>query len=274
VTIQDPFTHRSTRLFGKIEVFFGLPATQRGVHMSRIEECLLSMDSEKDLALSTWMKELSNKLLSTQELTQCTVSLDLHYDKATGRNVSRTLSQELLTLHSAIERNEESVRTCTGLTVSFINACPCTQRWAMREFFQRLLEQGYDTIQAENLMYDAPLQAHTNLGKASLKIWSDQATHQRLYDVVAQAVPIVRELLKGVDEHALVSQAHRDGQFCEDNARALVREVLIEFDGTLEDDTLLEINVDVAESVHFHNLSTEINSSFGDLRANFKSPSE
>lgn len=264
VQVQDPFTGKNTRLFGKVKVFFGLPAEQRGVHMSRIEECLATMPA---LPLTEWIEQYSKNLTASQGLPNCSVQLDLQYAKPSSKNLSEIISEELIELHSAIERNSDDVQVCAGVTVPFINACPCTQRWGMREFYQELIAQGFDEEKAESIMRKAPLQAHTNLGKATLKIWS-RVEHTTLYGVLNRAVPIVRELLKGIDEHVLVKHAHREGQFCEDNARAVVREVFNEFDGKLDDSTLLEINVDVEESVHFHNLSSQIVCDFATLREN------
>lgn len=265
VQVQDPFTGRNSRLFGKLGVFFGLLADQRGVHMSRIEECLSAMPA---LPLSEWSEQLSENLIASQGLPECSVQLDLQYAKSTNKNLSEILSDELIELHSAVDRRVDGTEICVGLTVPFINACPCTQRWGMREFYRELIAQGFEEDKAESIMRKAPLQAHTNLGKATLKIWSREVEHFALYNILNRAVPIVRELLKGIDEHVLVKHAHREGQFCEDNARAIVKEVFNEFDGKLEDSASIEITVDVEESVHFHNLHTQVLCQFGDLRKN------
>jgi GTP cyclohydrolase FolE2 len=267
VHIADPFSGHATRLYADLKVLFALPATQRGVHMSRIEECLSAMETQGDLTLCDWMRKLSNALLSAQALRKCCTFLDIVYEKPIAKNVSQKSSHELITLHSIIEQDADHQSICTGVTVPFINACPCTQRWAMREFFQELVEHGYSGAEAETLMRRAPLQAHTNLGKATLKIWSDKVNHQQIYDVLASAVPIVRELLKGVDEHALVSRAHSEGQFCEDNARAISQQVVAKLDTVLAEDALVKISVEVAESVHFHNLIAEIATPIGSLKA-------
>ena len=265
VQVQDPFVGKISRLFGKLGVSFGLPADQRGVHMSRIEECLSNMPA---LPISDWIEQFSDSLTARQELPTCSVQLDLQCAKSTNKNLSEILSEELIELHSAIERNVDGTEICAGLTVPFINACPCTQRWGMREFYQELIAQGFVEEKAESIMRKAPLQAHTNLGKASLKIWSRRVDHHTLYNVLNRAVPIVRELLKGIDEHVLVKHAHREGQFCEDNARAIVQEVFNEFDGKLDDTALVEIVVEVEESVHFHNLRSQVRCPFGDLKRN------
>jgi MptA/FolE2 family GTP cyclohydrolase len=266
IQIRDPFNGNPTKLYGDIKVVFGLPAKQRGVHMSRIEECLSEMLADSDLPLSLWIDRLSERLLKRQGLTSCAVHVDICYEKTTTKNPSQILGHEMITLHSAIEKDEDQMRVCTGVTVPFINACPCTQRWGMREFYTDLVAHGYDPAEAQELVQKAPLQAHTNLGRASLKIWSDQATHEKIYNLLDRAVPIVRELLKGVDEHALVRHAHKQGQFCEDNARQIVQEVVAESEVVIEDNAIVEIVVEVNESVHFHNLYTELKSTFGDLK--------
>jgi GTP cyclohydrolase FolE2 len=271
IQVQDPFTGQSSRFYSEIKIHFGLPANQRGVHMSRIEECLDDISTKPGLSLIAWMEELSDELLARQKLSECSVNLDVHYEKVTSKNLSQVSSNEIIKLHSAIERTEEKVNICCGMTVPFINACPCTQRWGMREFYSQLIDDGYNPAEAEAIVRKAPLQAHTNLGRASLKIWSDKVTYPRLYNLLDRAVPIVRELLKGMDEHSVVRHVHQQGQFCEDNARQIVQEVVKELDGVIEDCTMVEIEVEVAESVHFHNLNVEVKSTFGDLKKNLKS---
>lgn len=270
IHVQDPFTDEATRLFSKIEVFFNLPANQRGLHMSRIEECLHDISTEKELSLIDWIDKFSEQLLKKQKQQKCIVQLDTQYEKTTKKNQSQIISNELINLHTAITRDKATTSTCIGVTVPFINACPCTQRWGMRDFHKKLLDAGYDQATAEELMHMAPLQAHTNLGKATLKIHSADITHSQIYDLLDNSVPIVRELLKGMDEHGLVKQAHQKGQFCEDNARAIVQAVCHELDGLIENDVLIEISVKVEESVHFHNLYAEIVSTFGNLKENLE----
>lgn len=266
IQVRDPFTNVSARMWSDINVFFTLPRNQRGVHMSRIEDCLQAISEQKDLCLSEWIECLSEQLLRSQQLEQCMVDVTTHCEKDTDRNQSGRTSCEIINLHTRIERSLEEKRLWSGVTVPFINACPCTQRWAMREFYRHLIDAGYDRKSAEELVKRAPLQAHTNGGSASLIIGSDQVNHKEIYDLLDGTLPIVRELLKGQDEHSLVSHAHQDGQFCEDNIRSIVAAVVDRFDGKIEDTASIEVVVEVNESVHFHNLHSAISGSLGSFK--------
>ncbi len=271
IHIQDPFTDEPNCLLSEIKVFFSLPAGQRGLHMSRIEECLHNISTQRELSLTDWLNQLAQQLLQKQEQQKCIIQLETQYEKITKKNTSQILSHELIKLHTTITKEESSTAMCIGMTVPFINACPCTQRWGMREFYKKLIDAGYDQVTAEKLMHIAPLQAHTNLGKATLKIHSADITHSQIYDLLDNSVPIVRELLKGVDEHTLVQQTHKEGQFCEDNVRAIVQTVCQRLDGTIDNNTLIEITVEIEESVHFHNLYAEVISTFADLKTDYYS---
>ncbi len=266
IHVQDPFTQEATRLFSNIKIFFSLRADQRGLHMSRIEECLYDISAEKNLSLPDWIDKLAEQLLIKQAQNKCVVDIETHYEKTIEKNTSQIPSHELIKLHTSITKEESATSKWVGVEVPFINACPCTQRWGMRDFHKKLIDAGYDRAKAEELMLMAPLQAHTNLGRAKLKIHSSAITHKQIYDVLDNSVPIVRELLKGMDEHAVVREVHRQGQFCEDNARSIVQTLCHHLDGVIDNDVLMEIVVEVDESVHSHNLYAEIVSNFGDLK--------
>ena len=272
INIQDPFSKEPTLLLSELKIFFSLPATQRGLHMSRIEECLNNMASKSILSLNDWITQLSKTLLAKQQQLDCIIELEMQYEKATTKNPSKILSHEIIKLNTSAIANQNEINIATGITVPFINACPCTQRWGMREFYKKLINLGYDHSEAEKLIVIAPLQAHTNLGKASLKIWNNHITHSQIYDLLDNSLPIVRELLKGPDEHDLVQKAHQEGQFCEDNIRSIISEVCSKLENVIENADKVEIIVEVEESVHSHNLYAEITSTFGELKDNLEIP--
>jgi GTP cyclohydrolase FolE2 len=103
-----------------------------------------------------------------------------------------------------------------------------------------------------------------------VKISSEAVDVGEIYDVLDRSLPIVRELLKGMDEHDFVKKAHAAGMFCEDNIRTVIAELVTSFKDRLSPQTRLSVKIDVDESVHHHNLSAEVTDSMENLRMSFK----
>lgn len=252
--LEDPFIKQPISLPCRLTVFSSLKASQRGLHMSRIEEAI---DELRTAALSPqdFVASLAKLVQTTQAQERCEVSLEADFEHRVNKNPSGRSSVELLTLRVQAEVLGDQAAVTTGITVPFINACPCTQRWGMRQFYSTLREKGYEPAAAEEITRCAPLQAHTNRGKATVTVSDPSIRCEHLYDILDRSVPIIRELLKGQDEHAVVSHAHQCGQFCEDNIRAILTELHSSLVNKIAGTSAISVEVDVDESVHFHNLT-------------------
>ncbi len=266
LTVSDPFTGSRVTLPCAITIDCSLRARQRGLHMSRIEEAFDEVRSA-GLGVGELTRVLAELVQKTQDQERCTVSLAADYEHRVAKNRSGKSSVELIKFLSSSALNGSSLKEDRALSVPFINACPCTQRWGMRSFFNALQRKGYGADVAEDIVRCAPLQAHTNRGNALLKIHDGSVTFSDLYQVLDNAVPIIRELLKGIDEDGMVTAAHQAGQFCEDNARAIILETAKFFGNRLSPETLFEAAVEVDESVHFHNLRAGYQGNLGAVLA-------
>ncbi|MEN9846411.1 MAG: hypothetical protein RIS36_1558 [Pseudomonadota bacterium] len=264
--LEDPFRKGPVSLPCRLTVFSSLKASQRGLHMSRIEEAI---DEIRGAALTPqqFVTSLATPVQTTQLQDRCEISLEADYEHRVHKNPSGRSSVELLTLRAHSEIFKEQTTVTSGITVPFINACPCTQRWGMRQFYSTLRDKGYEPAEAEEITRCAPLQAHTNRGKATLMVSDPTINCRHLYDILDRAVPIIRELLKGQDEHAVVRHAHQCGQFCEDNIRSILKELNTTLAGTIADHSAISVEVDVDESVHFHNLTAIWRGDFKELQS-------
>ncbi len=267
IRVRDPFGEEVVTVAGDIRVFFGLPARQRGLHMSRIEEGLLHMRSEQPVPMNIFLEKLCAELKRSQGQDVCGVAFSAVYEKESMKNGSQKPSFEIMRLYSARDENAEGKKETCGVTVSFMNACPCTQRWGMREFYNKLQERGWDDEKIAEVVDLAPLQAHTQRGEATVRIESDKVDHQQVYSILDKSLPIIRELLKGQDEHAFVRATHQEAMFCEDCMRSVMKNVVQELDGKIDPLTWIEIVIDVDESVHYHNLYSEFRGTLAELKA-------
>ena len=271
ISVLDPFTNKTTRLWTNIVTSFDLPAGQRGLHMSRIEGALHQIASEKPLQVSEYTTRLCQIAKEKQQQKNCRIELWADFEIEVDKNASKRPSYELLKLYSATEQIGGEHRKETGITVPFINACPCTQRWGMKAFYEALKEDGYKDEEIFKLIEKAPLQAHTNRGEATIIVYSNEVDYSALYKVVEDSSVIIRELLSGQDEHFAVRETHKRGQFCEDVIREIMLNLVKTLDKKIAPHTQVKIHVDVDESVHFHNLFGTVEDTFESIKASFES---
>lgn len=270
INVIDPFTNQPTRLWANVVSSFDLPAAQRGLHMSRIEAALHEIAKNDSLTVTEYTNELCKIAKAKQQQQNCRIELQADYEIEVGKNVSKRPSYELLKLYSATEQIGEETKQEIGITVPFINACPCTQRWAMKEFYETLKADGYKDEEIFKLIEKAPLQAHTQGGEATIIVHSAEADYQTLYKIIEDSVVIIRELLSGQDEHFAVRETHKRGQFCEDIMRELIANLAKIYGGKLNPETKVKIHIDVDESVHFHNLFATVEDTLANIQASLK----
>ncbi|MCD6550095.1 GTP cyclohydrolase I FolE2 [bacterium] len=270
IIVLDPFTKSPVRLMSEIKVFLNLPANQRGLHMSRIEKSLYKMEKDKPYTLLSYARKLCRDIKETQGQENCRVEIVADYEYLVKKDFSQQPRYELLKLYVSCEYNGKQSDVSIGMHVPFINACPCTQRWAMRDFYKELEKHNYKRKEILSLLQKAPLQAHTNRGNASLVVHSDKVSFVDLYAILEDSVTIISELLSGEDEHLAVRSAHHQGMFCEDVIRSIIKNVVVSLNKIISPQTLIEIAVDVDESIHFHNLYSEVRDSLKNLRTKYK----
>ena len=75
----------------------------------------------------------------------------------------------------------------------------------------------------------------------------------------------VCELLKRVDENAVVVKAHQNPKFVEDCVRTMVHKIINKY-SHLPDDTLVTVRQINEESIHRHNAFAEKVATLGDLK--------
>jgi GTP cyclohydrolase FolE2 len=96
-------------------------------------------------------------------------------------------------------------------------------------------------------------------------IESNKISFSDIYQVLEKSSPIIRELLKGNDEHAFVKLGHSLALFCEDVARHSAKNSWRYLKNKIKPDDKIKIIVDTDESVHFHNLYCEIDTTIKEL---------
>jgi len=266
IKIIDPFTMQKIFVFANVKIFFNLPAHQRGLHMSRIEKGLQNIDSWNHMPIKIYGEKLVQNLLELQGQRYCNLELWIKYEQFVAKNSSGRKSHEVFDLFFSLEKSPEKEIYKIGIKVPFINACPCAQRWAIREFYHHLRTLPLQEEEIHKILKTAPRQSHTNGGIATIIIQSPNIDYRDIYAIIQKSVPILRELLSGADEHEIVKEAHQQAMFCEDNTRTILKNTVTCLSNKIDPDTIVETEVEVNESVHFHNLVSRVEDTLGNMR--------
>ena len=274
IKIRDIFNEKKIiDVEADIKIYFDLPSKQRGLHMSRIEKAMQQFQ-DLNLELRSYSSNLIKYAADLQNRNTGEIEIEFYYEKLTNKNFSGRPAHEILKvyLQTNLKDNNKIIHK-VGLSVPFINACPCPQRWAIREFYHRLKSLNFSDEEIYNLASMTNFGTHTNLGEAKIVIedLKNNLTYEDLYNILEESVLIVRELLSGKDEFEFIKSALIKEQFCEDSAREIIKKLIEKLNNKLNSLSFIEILVEVNESIHFHNLRVEIKDNFGNIIKNFKS---
>jgi GTP cyclohydrolase-4 len=248
-------------LFGHVEALFAVRASvrlkgnQRGIHMSRIEASFTDLPDDKSLIAV--VKEISERILNTQEQDQALVSIwgDVLLSSTTrvtnliSNNIFNVSARAVVGTHSSYE---------IGLQATNITACPCMQTYALDEMVKFLELPVEDPNQ---IIGKIPVATHSQKGRVFIYLSSEQIeniasyTFQDLYATLANGCHLTSELLKRPDEYDLVRRAHIQAQFVED----VVRDVITSFGCQAKKDYPVNVTVKAGsyESIHGHDIDAE-----------------
>jgi len=272
INVLDPFNKKNPiKLLASLNILISLSSSNRGVSISRIEKCLHEIANEKELTLENYTKKLCKLVKKNQikNTLQSRVAIEADYEKCTFKNISGKPSHELFKIYSEYEINKTQEKLGIGLMAQILNACPCAQILGARDFYKYLETKNFTKDEIIALIKEAPLQTHTNRGKVKLFIESDKISFEDIYKVIEKSSPIIRELLNSQDEHLLIKEAHARGMFCEDVAREMAANAYLLCEKKkVRPESRISIEVEVDESIHFHNIYCEIETTFKELKKN------
>ena len=141
ISVLDPFDKKAQiKIFSNITVLMNLASSQRGLHMSRVERVLHDISQIKGLSLEKYSQKLCEniKVKQGKNTYKCQVLIEADYERYSEKNISGKPSHEIYKIFSEYEINKKKKTFGIGLMAHIMNACPCAQRWGMRDFHQFL----------------------------------------------------------------------------------------------------------------------------------------
>lgn len=265
-------------LLPTFDAFVDLPSTKRGIHMSRNPEAISEvmeevLEEESAVEIENLCAEIVNRLLTKHKYAKkAEVSMETDFIIMKESPVTRHKTQEMTKVMadaSGVRNGDEVViRKMIGAEVIGMTVCPCAQE-STRESTKHELLEFLDEETTEKVLEKVPFASHNQRGKGMIMIEVPEQNVIRGEELIriiedSMSSPVC-ELLKRVDENAVVIQAHKNPKFVEDCVRTMVHKIINKY-SYLPDDTLVTVRQINEESIHRHNAFAEKVSTLGDLK--------
>lgn len=264
-------------LIPTFDAFVDLPSTKRGIHMSRIPEAISEVMGEvlkeSSVEVESLCAEIVNRLLRKHKYAKrAEVNMQTDFIIAGESPVTKNKTQEITKVMADARgvRNGDDVviRKMIGAEAVGMTVCPCAQE-STRESTRQELLKFLDEKTTERVLETVPFASHNQRGRGMIMIEVPEENVIRGEDIIqiiedSMSSPVC-ELLKRVDENALVIQAHENPKFVEDCVRTMVQKIIEKY-SDLPDDTMVTVRQINEESIHRHNAFAEKVSTLGALK--------
>ncbi len=229
-----------------------LHPTQRGAHMSRLQEAVVDATQIPYSDAVSFGIDLAARAARSQDCASATVTARIGQQPRISSAVTRRASTLDVVSTVVISHDGERVRhLVTMLSVQIMTACPCTIMYS-RLASERSAGREYGPEMP-------PTFTHSQPGVLEIGVSSDGKSVIALSEILsaAQASAVLR------DEHELVERAHRRPQFTEDVTRAAAAAVACRVPG----DAIVSVRASLAESIHPHRATSSVCVLAADLHA-------
>jgi GTP cyclohydrolase I/GTP cyclohydrolase-4 len=269
--------HGAEQLFSaRLDCFVDLAGDQKGAHMSRFEEVVNEAIGEVVLGESTFRAEdlaqrVAELVRERQGARRAEVMIAARYPEHKPAPVSGINTQEIYTLHGRAIASERGTRRVVGVAAQGMTACPCAQELVGAAARVRLLEDGFSEQEVERIFEAVPVATHNQRGLGTLYVGTTEPSPleieaRTLLEIVEQSMSSeIYELMKRVDEAAVVEKAHRRPRFVEDCVREMIRGV-VEGLPELSDEAFVCARQENLETIHQHNVAAERHGTLGEVR--------
>lgn len=218
-----------------------LPPEASGAHMSRMQTALLEVGSADSLLAAAVI--LARRARLDQLASAARVGLSTRHFIRVAGETSGTPIETSITVEEIADAMDlsswEEAKSTIRLPVS--TACPCTATYS------RLRAAAA----APGVSGLPPTFSHMQPGTLEVSVTDAPdrlPSFRTLFDICSGVAHLRRSVLKRPMEHQLVEEVHKHTQFSEDLTRAAALSVASE----LEPTTLVEVRVEMAESIHPH----------------------
>jgi MptA/FolE2 family GTP cyclohydrolase len=243
----------------------------RGIHMSRIEEALFETIKDDFESLDDFGEALSIKIRERQDCEYSIVKIKGTYFHSRKTRITNKDTHDKLYLLVSVFNDGGRIKIQKGIQAYNMTACPCTKTFTKFSVIPELLNLGLDKDKIQKIIDITHPGSHTQRGLVTILIdkSSKEVTFRSLYEILDISCHLVYELLKRPDEHNLVVSALGKPQFTEDVVRDVAYHAIGVFK-SVPDETAINIESLLFDSIHIHDVYTKINKTLGKIRQEIK----
>jgi len=260
----------------RLECFVDLGPKQKGAHMSRFEEVVNEVIgavilNEAGFRAENLAKAIAEQVRERQGARRAEVTIEARFPQHRPAPVSGVPTQEIYSLFGSAIAGEHGTRRLVGVAAQGMTACPCAQGLVASSARERLASDGFGVVEINRILEAVPVATHNQRGLGTLHVGCaegcDSPIEARdLLEIVESSMSSeVYELMKRVDEQAVVEKAHRRPRFVEDCVREMIGGVVERF-GALDDGAFVSARQENLETIHQHNVVAERFGLLGELR--------
>ncbi len=240
------------------QIFVDLPPQYKGIHMSRMEQSMSELFETTFDDIRSYTRCLAKSILMNQQGSVAEVKVTGKIPLTLRTSVSNKISLDSVQVSSksVVRKRGDSVSTrqLSGIGLTHITACPCTQVYNRELFNNQGVSFPYPTHSQRCITW---LEIETS--------FNESPSHQELVQCLCTCLHMSQDLLKRPDEAELVLKSHREPQFAEDVVREVAFEAGKRFGGRMAPESVVRINTTSLESIHNHNVSCTLECPLGDI---------
>lgn len=253
--------NRGGRIPFTARILVNLPATRRGIHMSRIEQAITALYDKQFSSLPEYGKLLASNILETQNAQHVSLELTGRLPHIKKAPVSKLASIDSVEVGFSVKLGKNEHETIENLQISagmhHLTACPCTL--------------SYNEVLFNRFNDPWPQATHSQRSKTELTVstadFKQLPEYNALVEILQEVLHVSQDLLKRPDETELVLKAHRQPQFAEDTVREIARAAGEKFKDILSPETKIQIKTLSLESIHIHDVECCLQTKLGDILA-------
>jgi GTP cyclohydrolase-4 len=258
VSIADPLeSSLQTLVYCDVVALTEVPAHKRGIHMSRMSDCIARLSGGSFRSLQEYASALAEKIRHGQYGGPTTINVSCSYsylEQIPGRTPDKDkISLENIGLRAGSRQTRGEDRQTAGITLTNITACPCVQQTLK-----------HATLEDARLL---PTLTHSQRCETSFSVEdiTGLLPVKELLESLDSVLVRTRNTLPREYEALLVYNAHRSPQFMED----VVRQAMMGGYNVLKDlfpESRLRVSSRCMESIHAFDITCELEFSIRDLR--------
>ncbi len=276
--------------YPKISALISLPAQQRGIHMSRtsetIEEIINEVIFKSTPSVEAVGDRIARKLLEKHPYTEKVhVNLEGKIIVLAKDDQQRTIQKayDISSSVKAIKKEDQSVdfNYYIGASALGMTVCPCAKEMS-QEYAEEIIKNRKDIDLSpeivKKLLNILPFSSHNQRSLGTIIVQIKDLNHHKIdvldiIDVIEESMSgKMQSVLKRPEEAKLVRTAHLKPLFAEDVIREMAKNFILRNFPNLEDNFKIIFKIESYESIHPHNVYSELETTIGELTKSVKLP--